>query len=413
MSDTVIIGGGIAGVVAAIALRKAGIRATVYESRPPGAADAGAFLVLFAGGLEALRSVDAHRAVLARSFPAHRVHVVGSTGRRLGSRTLAGDGGGAPAPRTLRRAALDEALREEAARRGVRIEYGKRFVAAHIAPDGRIVASFADGGRAQADVLIGADGIHSVTRKFIDAASPRPRYTGLNTVCGYTRDLAAVPEPSRPEPGAYTMVCGKQAFFGCTVAPDGAIWWFAHVPGPELPRTGPPSGTGTLPAPGPATTPEQWRGQVAGYFDDDGTAGGIVRAAADVAVGSAYDLAATPAWSGDAMVLIGDAAHASAPGAAQGASLAVEDAVVLATCLRDLPARRAFAAYERLRRPRVERVAAAGAAMARRTAPGRVGRVLRDTLLTRRLDRGGAGADDWLTGYRVDWDGPVRDRPLR
>ncbi|WP_431046585.1 FAD-dependent oxidoreductase [Streptomyces sp. P1-3] len=408
MPDTVIIGGGIAGVVAAIALRKAGIRATVYESRPLGAADTGAFLVLFANGLEALRAVGAHREVVARSFPAERVHFVGSAGKPLGSRPVAGGGDGALGARTLRRATLDRALREEAARRGVRIEYGKRFVAAHITPDGRIVASFADGGRAQADVLIGADGIHSVTRKFIDAAAPRPRYTGRNTVCGYTRDLAALPEPSRPEPGAYTMVYGRQAFFGCTVAPDGEVWWFADVPGPELPRSG------SLPGTGSAATPEQWRGRVAGYFAGDGTAAGIVRAADDgVVAGNAYDLAATPTWSGDAMVLIGDAAHGPAPGTAQGASMAMEDAVVLATCLRDLPARRAFAAYERLRRARVERVAAAGAATARRTTPGPVGRVLRDTLLPRRLDRGGAGADDWLTGYRVDWDGPVRDLPRR
>jgi 2-polyprenyl-6-methoxyphenol hydroxylase-like FAD-dependent oxidoreductase len=62
------------------------------------------------------------------------------------------------------------------------------------------------------------------------------------------------------------------------------------------------------------------------------------------------------------MVLVGDSAHAPSPSSGQGASLAAESAIQLARCLRDLPdVPRAFAAYERLRRPRVEKVAARAA----------------------------------------------------
>jgi 2-polyprenyl-6-methoxyphenol hydroxylase-like FAD-dependent oxidoreductase len=69
-----------------------------------------------------------------------------------------------------------------------------------------------------------------------------------------------------------------------------------------------------------------------------------------------------PHWHRGRMVLVGDSAHAPSPSSGQGASLAAESAIQLARCLRDLPdVPSAFAAYERLRSPRVEKVAARAA----------------------------------------------------
>lgn len=197
MTTALIIGGGIAGPVTAMALRKAGIDAVVYETYPTDATDAGAFLVVAANGLEALRTIDAHEPVLKNSFPVGRVEFISDTGKRLGNRPMSGSQDGGLGSVTLKRATLARVLGEEAMRRGVRIEHGKRLLAAHTSPDGRIVCSFADGGRAVGDVLIGADGIHSLVRRTIDAAAPRPRYTGQHTVCGYTRD-AETPRTRTP-----------------------------------------------------------------------------------------------------------------------------------------------------------------------------------------------------------------------
>ncbi|MEU8828736.1 FAD-dependent monooxygenase [Streptomyces sp. NPDC048636] len=399
MTTALIIGGGIAGTVTAMALHRAGIDAVVHEASPhvadAGAIDTGAFLVVAANGLEALRTIDAHGPVLDHSFATGHVDFISDTGKRLGRKPISGSADGGPGSRTIKRATLVRVLREEAARRGVRIEYGKRLLAAHTSPDGTVVGCFADGGRAMADVLIGADGLHSLTRRTIDAASARPRYTGQQTVCGYAREV-----PAPPDPDTYTMIFGKQAFFGCTTAPDGGIWWFANAPAPELP-----------PAELAAVTPEQWREKLTGLFAEDRTAAaGIIGATGeDIIATGGYDIVSTPTWSSEAMVIVGDAAHACAPNAAQGASLAMEDGVVLAKCLRDLRhPRSAFAAYEGLRRARVEKVARSSADLARRTAPGPVKRALRDATLPRRLDRaGGAAATDWLTGYRIDWDQPV------
>ncbi|CAM5709298.1 FAD-dependent oxidoreductase OS=Streptomyces antimycoticus OX=68175 GN=SANT12839_085570 PE=4 SV=1 [Streptomyces antimycoticus] len=151
------------------------------------------------------------------------------------------------------------------------------------------------------------------------------------------------------------------------------------------------------------------------FAEDHTPAADLVRATGDSIVATAaYDIISTPTWSEEAMVIVGDAAHACAPNAAQGASMAIEDGVVLAKCLRDLHSpQSAFAAYEALRRERVEKVATASAGMARRTAPGPVARALRDATMPRKLDRAGNGAPDWLTGYRIDWDEPVDAQTAR
>ena len=69
-------------------------------------------------------------------------------------------------------------LYEEAGRRGIRIEHGKRLVSAAETADG-VTARFEDGTEATGDILIGADGIRSTVRTLIDASAPGPSYTGL------------------------------------------------------------------------------------------------------------------------------------------------------------------------------------------------------------------------------------------
>lgn len=391
MPTALIIGAGIAGPAVAMALQKAGVDSVVYEAYPTGADDAGAFLTVAANGLDALRAIDAHQLITDNAFPATSVELLSASGKRLGELRLDGHSGGRLGPRTLKRARLYRLLRDEAVARGITIQYGKRLADATTSPAGSVVASFTDGTRTTGDLLIGADGIHSVTRTLIDPTAPRPRYTGQNTVCGYTR------APVDAAADSYRMIYGKRAFFGYTTAPDGETWWFANVPGTELPR----------PA---ATTPEQWRRRLVALFARDNSPAAQIVAATDDIVGSnAYDIPSTPRWYDRSMVIVGDAAHATAPNAAQGASMALEDAVVLACCLRDLPnTRDAFAAYDQLRRERVERVVAISARMASTKMPGAVKRLLRNVITPRKLTKRRPSSSDWLHQHHIDWDAPVR-----
>ena len=111
------------------------------------------------------------------------------------------------------------------------------------------------------------------------------------------------------------------------------------------------------------------------------------------------------------MVLIGDAAHAAAPSSGQGVSMAIEDGIELARCLRDVPdIPAALAAYERLRRERVERVVAHGARMSGFKTAGPIARRLRDLVLPwvlRYLAKSGDSSMAWLYRHHIDWNARV------
>jgi FAD-dependent urate hydroxylase len=390
-----IVGGGVAGPVAAMALRQAGIDSVVYEAYAGGADAAGSFLTFASNGLDALRTIDAHHLVLAEGFPTPRMTIQNGTGKHLGDVPLGGTLLDGTVSQTLKRADLYRALRDEAVRRGARIEYGKRLVGAETTPDG-VVARFEDGNESVGDLLIGADGIHSRTRRIIDPSAPRARYVTVLNIGGYARSMTV-----QAEPGTFRMVFGKRAFFGYAVHPSGEVWWFANPPRADEPTGAELAAIGT----------EQWREMLIDLFaGDDSPAVEIIRSTPGKLAGWAtYDLPSVPTWHRESMIIIGDAAHATAPSSGQGASMAIEDAVVLARCLRDLPdTGHAFATYERLRRARVERIVSHGARTSNSKAAGPVGRVLRDLmmpLILKRVARGGSLA--WMHDYHIDWDTKV------
>ncbi len=391
-----IIGGGVAGPVTAMALQHAGMDSIVYEAYAGGADDAGAFLTFASNGLDALRAIDAHHLVLAEGFPTPRMEIQSGTGKRLGEVLNGGKLSDGTVSQTLKRADLYRALRDEAVRRGARIEYGKRLVDAETTRDGVVVARFEDGTEAEGDLLVGADGIHSRTRSIIDPSAPEARYIPVLNIGGYARDVR-VPA----EPGTFRMVFGKRAFFGYAVHPSGEVWWFANPPRADEPTS----------AELAAISTEQWKKMLVDLFaGDDTPAVEIIRSTPGKLAGWAtYDLPSVPTWTRGSMIVIGDAAHATAPSSGQGASMAIEDAVVLARCLRDLPEiGQAFAAYERLRRARVERIVAHGARTSNSKAAGPVARVLRDLMMPAILKRvADGGSLAWMHDYHIDWDAKV------
>jgi FAD-dependent urate hydroxylase len=192
------------------------------------------------------------------------------------------------------------------------------------------------------------------------------------------------------------MMFGKRAFFGYLVSPGGEVWWFANPPSPSQP------GGAELAAP-----PEHWKERLIDLFAGDaGPATDIIRHTNALAVTNQQDLPRVPTWWRGPMILMGDAAHAASPSSGQGASLAMEDAIVLARCLRDLPKASAFAAFEQLRRARVERIVARAARMNQTKMPGPIARVVRDLVLPAILRRAGR-SQDWIFNYRIDWEAPV------
>jgi FAD-dependent urate hydroxylase len=396
MTTALVIGAGVAGPVLAMALQKAGLHAELYERDAETADDRGAWLTLQVNGMAALRAIEAHPVVEGLGFPSRRMRFFSGTGRELGLMSL-----GEPLPdgtvsRLMARADLYRALRDEAVARGAEIRLGKRLVGVTRIGE-RVRAEFADGTTAEGDLLIGCDGIRSRVRTLIDPAAPPARYVPVLNVGGFVPDL-----PLDTPSDEFQMMFGKRCFFGWSATPDGGVAWFANPPRRDEP------GPGVL----SAMTDEDWRTHLLDLLADDRSpACDIVRAAPGPLVGWAtFDLPRVPTWHRDRMIVIGDAAHATSPASGQGASMAIEDAVVLARCLRDLPVDRAFAAFEAQRRERVEKVVAAGRRGSSQKAAGPVGRVLRDAMMPSMLrwtaKRGGA-SPEWMLRHPIDWDDPV------
>ena len=394
MRTALVIGAGIAGPVAAIALQRAGITPTVYEAREGTADDVGAFLTLQVNGIDALRTLGIGHVVTGIGFATPSMRFRSYTGKRLGEVSTGAALPDGTVAVTLRRSDLYRALRNEARRQGVTIEHGRRVVDVRSVPGG-VRAEFTDGTTATADLLVGADGIRSRVRQIIDPDAAPARYVPVLNIGGFATAMEV-----DGVPGGYEMVFGKRAFFGYAKAPDGAVWWFANPP------------RRTEPAPGElaALATAHWRARLRELFAGDRTpACAIIDATpGQLEAWATYDLPSVRRWHRDRMVLIGDAAHATSPASGQGASMAIEDAVELGRCLRDLPEPdAAFAAYERLRRGRVEQVVADGARSSNMKAAGPVARVLRDALLPIFLRRQGDKAAAWLHGHHIDWDAPV------
>jgi 2-polyprenyl-6-methoxyphenol hydroxylase-like FAD-dependent oxidoreductase len=397
IQTALVIGGGIAGPVAATALTMAGIDTTVYEARlsdPSSANGIGGSLALEPNGLAALRIVGAADAVRAAAVPIMRsvMSIASKPGREMPTPQGVG-------PRQLiDRGALHRILRGRAEQAGVRIHDGKKLIRVDGHTDG-VAAHFADGSSASADILIGADGVHSTVRRLIDPDAPAARYLGL---LGFEGIVDDAPDTGALELGTMTFAFGKRAYYLYWKRPDGRIGWGANLPSPQYLSL---KDARAVPA-------EHWLHTLHTTYADDVPG---ARLAADTtsdtlqAVGGLHIMPPVPYWHRGRMVLVGDAVHAPSNSTGQGASLAMESAIQLARCLRDLPdIPSAFAVYERLRRPRVEKVAARGARLSHAKAPGPIAQRMMRLMLpvmiaTMNIEKAMATEQR----YTIDWDSHV------
>ncbi|WP_327088688.1 FAD-dependent monooxygenase [Nonomuraea sp. NBC_01738] len=376
-----ITGCGIGGPATAMALREVGIDAEIFEAYATQADDVGSFLNIASNGLSALRILGAHKQVMAAGIPTPRMVMWSGSGKLLGevANGLALDDG--TVSHTILRSDLYRIVRDEALSRNISIQYGKRLIS-YEDTGTQVRAHFDDGTQATGDILISAEGVHSTTRTLLAANAPKPHYTGLYSFGGITK------YPSQTAtPGTYHMIFGKHAFFGHATAPTGETWWFANLPRAE------------------GDIPRDWKPLLVDAFKDDNGIAADLISHSHVAAGlPVHDLPPVPTWHKGRVTLMGDAAHATSPSAGQGASLAAEDAIVLARCLRDEPDHtRAFARFEQERRQRVERVVSYSRRISNSKAAGPVGRVFRDLMMPFFLKKTASQESlSWMYRHRVD-----------
>jgi FAD-dependent urate hydroxylase len=395
--SAVIIGGGIAGLVTGIALRRAGIGATVYEAHEGPAHGVGKLLLMAPNGITALRAVGADGHVAEAGAPIRQTVVENNTGRRLGAFE---DLPGVPCSRMFNRADLYRALLDVAIDRGVRINYGSRLVDLDNRPD-VVTARFADGTTADADVLVGADGIRSTVRGVLDPAAPAPRYVGL---IGFGSPVRC--DGFASTDGAFHYALGSRCIFAYSVDDTGNAGWFTGLPSAE------PLSYEQV----NAVAPAEWLRRIRNSFAEDRIPAvemlSRVRDEDLVSIGRLDEMPPVPTWHRGRAVIVGDAAHAVSPSSGQGGSLAIESAVQLVRCLRDLSTiEDAFVAYEALRRDRVAKVIAGTAIFnAPPKTSGLLARVAMGVLMpiairSTRLREKSIG---WVHRYTINWDERVR-----
>jgi 2-polyprenyl-6-methoxyphenol hydroxylase-like FAD-dependent oxidoreductase len=306
-----IVGGGLGGLSTALALHRIGIDVTVLE-RSPELAEVGAGLGVWINGMEALDELGVADRVQSTGSPNEVLEMKSSNGRTLieipvGELTRKY---AARPPVMAKRPELLKAL-ADALPEGV-TQVSARCVGVE-QDDAGVTARLEDGREERGALLVGADGIRSEIRSMVIDPNVAPKYAGYQYVRALTQE-----QPLPPDRFQFTFGPGNR--IGISDVGGGTTYWFAVFTvdqGTKLP-------------------PEETKRDVLERMKDfPAPAAELVEATAPEAMARVDIMYLEPLdrWSDGRVVLIGDAAHATAPTGGRGAGEAIEDGVALAECI--------------------------------------------------------------------------------
>ncbi|MEV6148929.1 FAD-dependent monooxygenase [Nonomuraea sp. NPDC052129] len=304
----IVIGAGICGRAAALALRRIGWQATVLE-RATALGEVGAGLSLAPHAMRALEVLGVGEQARAAGVPSMATHHLRQPSGRYLVRAPAAGG---PPLRAFRRAALHrlllDAMPEGWVRTGVEVT-GIDETGPHVNVAGM-----------SANVVIAADGIHSTTRRQLWPQAPPPRFLRYTGWLGLA-ELAHRVGPGGPAGFEGSMTMGDGGYFLIHPISERHVYWAFGT---------------TADRPGLRYDDElsEARRRLTGWHDPipdllEATDPAVVRRV-DI-----HGLAPLPSFVSGRVALLGDAAHAMSPDRGQGAGQALEDAVVLAALLKD------------------------------------------------------------------------------
>lgn len=338
-----IAGGGVGGLAAAIALKAQGHHVTVFE-QARGFSRVGADINLTPNVVRAIDGLGAgasiRRSGARPTFRISRDWDTGAETSRLGMGDIAEQQYGAPQI-TIHRADILAALAEQFPIE--QIVFGKRLKTLARA-DAGVTLQFEDGSEHTFDVVVGADGIHSRVRSAL-FGEEKPRFTG---VVSFRSVVPTERVKHVPEIEAFTKWWGPN--------PQSQIVTFPLNQGREtfvFATTGQDSWTEE------SWTSEGDVNELRGFYKDfHGDARALLDACDTTLKSALYEREPLPRWSVGTVTLLGDACHPMLPFMAQGAGMAIEDAVVLGRALAGVHDRQQAAiALQRYEKTRQERTA--------------------------------------------------------
>lgn len=312
--DILIIGAGIAGCCAAIALTQTGHRVRIIERQ-----DAWRFqssgIFVYANGLVSLERLGLLEEMLAAGFavPQGRNAYFDHLGQPIVETFYpSADAGRIPAILGIKRAEMHRVMAGRVAALGVPVQLGTTVTGLEDGADG-ITAVLSDGSAARFDLVVPADGVRSAARALI-GIDIAPRYCGV----GVWRAVHRRPRDLTDK----IMVMGPAKRFGIMPISDDLLYTFGTVAEPK----------------GSYYPPEEWPRLMAARFAEfAGPARPFLAelgAQSEVLYTAVEEIVLPLPWHRGRVQLIGDAAHASTPFMGQGGAMAMQDAVVLAEALQ-------------------------------------------------------------------------------
>jgi 2-polyprenyl-6-methoxyphenol hydroxylase-like FAD-dependent oxidoreductase len=360
------------GLAAASTLRRAGFDARVYEQAHR-FERIGAGIQMMPNAMKVLRRIGVEDKIRATSFqPYSHLNRVWDTGEVMRELPMPEDLYGAPYL-CMHRGDLHEALLSVLPPEAIQL--GRKLARLDQKPAG-VTLRFADGTRAEADAVIGADGVHSLVREFV-VGPDMPIHKGRI---------------------AYRAVYPSGFLNGCDIGPSRTKWWgidrhiviyYTTAARSEI------YFVTSVPEPAEWLTRESWsaKGDVkelrAAYDGFHADVRAVLDACPDCHKWAILEREPLPRWSDGRVALLGDACHPMTPYMAQGAATAIEDAAVLARCLEETEGddiEGSFRLYEASRKPRTSRIQAISSA---------------NTWM-----KGGDDDTSWLYGYDA-WNVPL------
>lgn len=394
----IIIGGGIAGTAVALFLKRLNIVPEIYEAYEK-RTDIGGGFQIAPNGMKVMAELGLSEFVIKSGVISNEMCFQNEKGKVLAKvKQNASEKYGTPAI-NIARSTFHEILTEEVIKQGINIHY-KKSLERIVEDEWGVTAIFEDGSEAYGEFLIGADGVRSKTREYVVKNGPKPVYTGLVNVGGFA-PLSSLDKVLMLHESPTYLIFGKKGFFGyclCNKGPGEEVMWWSNIPEErELSRE-------EIKAQSPEEICDELLELHKGWHPP---VENIIRQSTNIFKSNIYDIGSLPNWSKNRVVLIGDAAHAMSPHAGQGASVALEDSIVLAKLIRDeqLPIPSIFQKFEQERKKRAEKIVKT----ARRNGSGKkeisaVAAWFRDQFLSLLLPIFAGKGQDWIFNFDIRWD---------
>jgi 2-polyprenyl-6-methoxyphenol hydroxylase-like FAD-dependent oxidoreductase len=340
-ANVLVIGGGIGGLTAAIALRRKGFDVEVIEKDPSWSVY-GVGIIQQSNVVRAMTALGILQEYLNAAFGFDFIEIYIPSGERVARVPAPKLVEGYPANLGVSRPALHKVLGDCTIALGAKVRLGVE--ATSMDDDGQgVTVAFSDGSSGRYDVVIGADGLYSTTRSALFPDAPKPEFVGQ-----------AVWRYNFPRPAEVDCLRAYEGPIGIGLVPlsDALMYMYVTTPEPGNPRYPVEGIAGVMRAKLAGAPPAI--AELASQITDDT---GVVYKPQECVF-------LTGDWHKGRIVLLGDAVHATTPHLGQGAGMAIEDAVVLAEELaaRDTP-EAAFRAYRDRRFGRCEFIVRASQAI--------------------------------------------------